>query len=234
MRNGAVRTGRDDRLERDAIGTVLVHAVLEIAGDLFLRAAEHPAGGPEIIERPAGDLTCLADERELLFALHRPQRFDGLPQVHELGWFGRLADRLGHGQRDIVLLDAQPQHAVGRRSGRQRGGDVALLQDLEIRGSGGRRRRVSTIGREHGRPVGRQQQSRIAARQAGEIPHIHQPRDQGGVGVGFADNTGQPRAAFGVLSRHWPTLLKLRLLAEQDAFSCHQSDWHPQRWPMAR
>ncbi len=210
VRHGAVRTGCDDRLEGEAVGTELIHAVLEIASDVFLGASDQPADSPQFFQRPAGDRTRLAKERDLVLVLDRSECLDRASQVHELGPFCRLLDRLGDGERDVVLLDAEPECAVGSRPSGQCRRDVALLEKLQVGCGRLRRSGVPAIGGEDGFAVGLQQQRGVAACQAGEIPHVDQPRDQRGVGAHVGNCTRKPRAPRRMLSRHGLTLLTAR------------------------
>ena len=118
VRDRRVGAGRDDRLERRAVGAVIAHQRLEVAGDVPLGAS-----GPQApvvyqaVEGGVGGLAGQPQHRHLTGVLDLAQRLHHAPGPHQLGRGRRLAQR--GAQRvvavdgDHMALETEPAHAPG-------------------------------------------------------------------------------------------------------------------------
>ena len=188
MRYGRVRSSRDDRLERCAVGAVHQHQRFEVVADLLLGAARaQPARLHQVRQRGIGGLAGQPQHRQLAGILHFAQSFDGSGRPDQLATLPCLACERGEGvDGHHVALEAEPAHSGGGGAPDQMRIAGALDHHLGVgsltRGLGA----VAAVGGQHRRFVfGEHQQRRVGAGEPGQITHVDQVRYQHGIQSGI-------------------------------------------------
>ena len=130
VRDRAVRAGRHDRLERDAVGAQLDHAGLQPPGHLALGLPRRrPA--ERLAQRPVADRAGLPEQRQLAVVLDRAQLLDRVPERHQLRSAVQAAQLGVRLDADVVGLERQPPDAVATGSADQGRRALAVVQQLE-------------------------------------------------------------------------------------------------------
>lgn len=130
VRTRGVRSGRDDRLEGDPLGTFVVEELLDRPRDVALGAADE-ALLDQPFEDTVGDLACLLQRGQLALVLHGSERLDQAAARNRLDRptaqglvaaegdeVGLETDRTGEPFREILqqcafrLLEANPLHSA--------------------------------------------------------------------------------------------------------------------------
>ena len=193
---GRVVAERDDRVERAILGAGLDHRPFEDLGERALRhALAQAAAKDDGLERPVGEALRAIDRRDLLGVLDPAQAFDLGTDRHELQALRPIRELFPRLVGERVPLEP---HARGaERSARV---DEGLRVVLPV--DGPRQvghlvaglRPVPAVGQEHRRRVRRDHELRVRPREAGQVAHVGQARDDQRLELRLAEALGEPGA----------------------------------------
>ncbi len=210
VRHRGVRTCGDDRRERRPLGAARPHARLQVVGDVSLAApGTQAAGCDEVGERGVGDGACSAQRGRLGLVLDQTQApHQARRAVQQHGVARGVHQRLVLVDGDDVRLEAQPGHPQAVRRARQHEGTAPVDHPLQVGDLPGALGVVAPVRAEAaGRvAVDMQQQRRVGTGEPGQVPDVHQIRDQQRFDVGGAQQPAQCRAAGGVGHARKPTV----------------------------
>ena len=179
VRLGAVGAGRDDRIEAVAARAALAHRELELERELPFGDAVGQAG-QQRLERVVGDRTRPADAVDLTRILHPAQVLDQRAGRHELHPRERRDEAPVLRPGNALILQAEPSAGRDHRGERGvlgGGGEPDLDADVGV--DAGRAELllrllgVAAVGDEQ-RVVGRDEEHRGRAGEAGEVPDVGQ------------------------------------------------------------
>src|SRR3954447_26843602 len=170
VRARRLRPGRDDALERDGVGTLVMKELLDRPRNFAFRAPDE-ALLRQALEHPVGQLAGTSDRRELLLVLDRPQPFDEASPRDGLDCAGaeRLPRRIGK----MVSLEAdRPRQALGEVPQERA---ARLLEAYAVDCT--RRLRIAKV-REEPNAVGLDEQRSVRALEAEQVLDVDRIRNE--------------------------------------------------------